>query len=48
LDLTIFRREIAARLPRYMIPAIYHKEEILRTNPNGKIDRQYYHKQVNG
>ncbi len=48
LDLTVFRRQVAAKLPRYMIPTEYHREEILKTNANGKIDRQYYHKQVNG
>ncbi len=43
-----FRKAVADKLPRYMIPADYHHEEVLRQNGSGKIDRSYYKKLVNG
>lgn len=43
-----FRKGLADRVPRYMIPTDYHREEALRQNASGKIDRSYYKKQVNG
>lgn len=43
-----FRKEIGQILPRYMIPAVYHYQDLLQRNTNGKIDRLYYKKLVNG
>lgn len=42
-----FRKQITRELPNYMVPTVYHREEILRRNTNGKIDRLYYKKLVN-
>ena len=43
-----FRKGLADRIPRYMIPTDYHREEMLRQNGSGKIDRSYYKKLING
>ena len=43
-----FRKGVADRIPRYMIPTDYYREEILKQNASGKIDRSYYKKQING
>ena len=43
-----FRKGVADRIPRYMIPTEYHREEIMKQNGSGKIDRSYYKKQING
>jgi amino acid adenylation domain-containing protein len=43
-----FRMEIGKVLPKYMIPTVYHRLEQLQRNTNGKIDRLFYKKIVNG
>ena len=43
-----FRKGVADRIPRYMIPTDYHREDIMKQNGSGKIDRSYYKKQING
>ena len=43
-----FRKGVADRIPRYMIPTDYYREEMLKQNASGKIDRSYYKKQING
>ena len=43
-----FRMEIGKVLPKYMIPTVYHHLEQLQRNTNGKIDRLFYKKYVNG
>lgn len=43
-----FRLSAAKALPKYMIPTVYHREALLKRNTNGKIDRLYYKKLVNG
>ena len=43
-----FRKSVSARLPRYMLPSEYHREDVLRQNGSGKIDRSYYNIKVNG
>ena len=48
LDMMLFRKAVSDKMPRYMIPTEYHKEDVLRQNGSGKIDRSYYKKQVNG
>lgn len=47
LNLGAFRRAVSVHIPRYMLPTEYHREEILRQNGSGKIDRAFYNKQVN-
>lgn len=48
LNMATFRKAISTAIPRYMLPSEYHREEILKQNGSGKIDRAYYNKQVNG
>jgi len=48
LNLGAFRRAMGQYVPRYMFPTVYHREEILKQNGSGKIDRAYYNKKVNG
>lgn len=47
LNMAEFRKAISTRIPRYMLPSEYHREEILQQNGSGKIDRAYYNKQIN-
>ena len=35
-------------LPKYMLPVVYHRLPELKRNTNGKIDRLYYSKLVEG
>lgn len=42
LDYAEFRKVLSARIPRYMLPTEYHREDVLRQNSSGKIDRAYY------
>ena len=48
VPVTEFRMSISKVLPKYMIPTAYHRLEQLQRNANGKIDRLFYKKQVNG
>lgn len=48
LNMGEFRKVVSTKIPRYMLPAEYHREEILKQNGSGKIDRAYYGKLVNG
>ena len=34
-----FRKRIGTMLPKYMIPTIYYRMDLLPRNTNGKIDR---------
>ena len=43
-----FRKMVSAKIPRYMLPSEYHREDVLKQNGSGKIDRAYYNKKVNG
>ena len=43
-----FRKGVSDRIPRYMIPTDYHREDIMKQNGSGKIDRSYYKKLING
>lgn len=43
-----FRKGVADRIPRYMIPTDYHREDVMKQNTSGKIDRSYYKKIING
>ena len=48
LNMAELRKSILERIPKYMIPTEYHRENMLQQNGSGKIDRAYYNKQVNG
>lgn len=37
---SIIREKLGRFLPKYMLPTIFHRMELLPRNPNGKIDRQ--------
>lgn len=37
-----FRKVVSSQLPNYMIPTVLYREEELRRNTNGKIDRLHY------
>lgn len=42
------RKELSERLPSYMLPSALIREEEMKRNSNGKIDRAYYNKMING
>ena len=44
LNMAEFRKALTGSIPRYMLPNEYHREEILKQNSSGKIDRAYYNK----
>lgn len=48
LDPAVVRREISTKLPKYMIPAVYIREESLPRGGTGKIDRALLNKRING
>jgi amino acid adenylation domain-containing protein len=47
LNMVEFKKATSKTIPRYMLPTEYHRQEVLRQNGSGKIDRSYYKKQVN-
>ena len=47
LNMAEFRKALSGSIPRYMLPNEYHREEILKQNNSGKIDRAYYNKMFN-
>lgn len=44
LNMAEFRKALTGSIPRYMLPTEYHREDILKQNNSGKIDRAYYNK----
>ncbi len=46
LNMAVFRKALSGSIPRYMLPTEYHREEILKQNNSGKIDRAYYNKLI--
>jgi acyl-coenzyme A synthetase/AMP-(fatty) acid ligase len=44
LDMAVFRKALATRIPRYMMPTECHREDIMKQNNSGKIDRAYYNR----
>ena len=42
-----FRKTLSTQLPKYMIPSSFFRENELKRNTNGKIDRLYYKELVN-
>ena len=47
INLAEFRKSLSTKIPRYMLPTEYHREEMLVQNKSGKIDRAYYNKRYN-
>lgn len=43
-----FRIQIGKELPKYMLPTVYYRLDELQRNTNGKIDRLFYNKKING
>ena len=48
LNVAALRKAIGEKIPKYMLPTIYVREELLQQNTSGKIDRAYYNRKVNG
>ena len=48
LNVAVLRRAIGEKIPKYMLPTVYMREESLRRNTSGKINRAFYNKKVNG
>lgn len=46
LNMAEFRKALSGSIPRYMLPNEYHREDILKQNSSGKIDRAYYNKLI--
>lgn len=46
LNIAALRKAIGEKIPKYMLPTEYHREEVLKQNTSGKIDRAFYNKQV--
>lgn len=42
-----FRKEVSTKVPKYMLPTEYIREDALKRNSNGKIDRAFYTKTIN-
>lgn len=47
LNIAALRKAIGKKIPKYMLPTVYMREEKLQQNTSGKIDRAYYNKRVN-
>ena len=47
IDIAAFRKYITTKVPRYMLPSEYIREDVLKKNSNGKIDRAFYNKKIN-
>jgi len=41
LDEEQLRRDLKQLIPDYMIPSVFHREELLPKNPNGKVNRKF-------
>ena len=48
LNMAIFRKAVSTSIPRYMLPTDYYREDVLKQNGSGKIDRSHNKKQING
>ncbi|PRB05614.1 phenylalanine racemase [Chryseobacterium sp. MYb7] len=47
IEPAVFRKELLANLPKYMIPTVYIRYDEMPRNPNGKIDRAFLNQQAN-
>lgn len=48
LNIAALRKAIGEKIPKYMLPTEYHREEVLKQNTSGKIDRAHYNRKING
>lgn len=46
LNMAEFRKALSGSIPRYMLPTEYHREDVLKQNNSGKVDRAYYNKLI--
>lgn len=44
----VFRKHLINLFPKYMLPVVYLRKDLLPRNTNGKIDRQRLNEEVNG
>ena len=42
-----FRKRLIDKIPKYMLPSEFYREDRIKQNANGKIDRVYYNKKIN-
>lgn len=47
ITIPIIRTVLKDKIPTYMLPSSFIKEEKLKRNQNGKIDRAYYNSEIN-
>lgn len=47
LNIATLRKTIGEKIPKYMLPTVFMREEKMHQNSSGKIDRAYYNKIVN-
>lgn len=48
LNIPQMKNVLKDKIPSYMLPTAFIKEESMKRNQNGKIDRSYYNKKING
>ena len=46
LDMAAFRKALSGSIPRYMLPSECRREDILKQNSSGKIDRAHYNRVI--
>lgn len=46
LNIATLRKAIGEKIPKYMLPTEYHREEVLKQNTSGKIDRAHYNRKI--
>ena len=46
LNIAALRKAIGEKIPKYMLPTVYMREEKLQQNTSGKIDRAYYNRKI--
>lgn len=47
LSIGELRKSLLTFIPKYMIPTVYQRVSEMHCNANGKIDRLFYHQQIN-
>jgi len=46
LNIAALRKAIGEKIPKYMLPTVYMREEKLQQNTSGKIDRAHYNRKI--